>query len=160
MAIKNITTDYTGRKKDISILHSPDASSPDTQDVAPKFGKSVAFCGGVQSLVQRYMVLLLTNVNSQPLYPEFGVNFLHTLQQGISPVDRLAAAQIFTLASYSAVVQLQAYQSTKRDIPTDERIANAQLLRMSLLGGYVAFDVKINTEAGESVDFVVPLLNN
>jgi hypothetical protein len=151
------STNYTGRKKDISILQYPDSTLLDAQDVLPAFGKSGRFCAGVQKLVQRYAIILLTNTTSQDNYPAFGTSFLYTLQAGISPVDKLRASQIFSLANYQAISILRAYQATKRDIPTDERISNAELTDISMYGGYVSFDVSLTTESGSTIDFIVPL---
>jgi len=157
MAIRSTTSDYTGRKRDISIFQYPDATSPEVQTVYPRFGKSARFCAGAQKLVQKYAIILLTNLGSQPKYPDFGTDFLYTLQAGISPTDRILAQQVFHLASYDAVLTLRAYQTDQPDIPPDERITNAVLENIALYGGFVAFDVKINTEAGDSIDFVIPL---
>lgn len=157
MAVASTTTDYTGRLKDISILQYPDATGTEAQTVLPSFGKHTRFCAGVQKLVQKYAVILLTNVGSQLAYPEFGTSFLYTMQAGISPVDRIRAAQIFSLASYKAVSTLRAYQEKTPGIPSDESIVRATLQNISLYGGYAAFDVVIHTEAGDTIDFVVPL---
>ena len=156
MAIAKLTTNYTGRKKDISILQYPDASKPEAQDVSPKFGKSPRFCAGVQKLVQRYTIILLTNLNSQPDYPSFGTKFLYTLKAGIAPTDKLMARQVFQLASYSTVNTLKEYQ-TKNIVAPDESIKSATLKNISLYGGYVSFDVILTTDAGSSIDFLVPL---
>jgi hypothetical protein len=156
MAIAKITTDYTGRKKDISILQYPDASKPEAQDVSPKFGKTPRFCAGPQKLVQRYTIILLTNLTSQINYPDFGTKFLYTLKAGISPTDKLMARQIFQLASYSTVNTLKAYQ-VSTFVPPDESVKSAVLRSISLYGGYVSFDVVITTDAGSSIDFLVPL---
>jgi hypothetical protein len=157
MSISKITSDYTERTKDISILQYPDASIIDTQTVLPQFGKHARFCSGVQKLAQRYTIILLTNITSQPEFPTFGTSLLFTLKSGISPVDRITAGQIFNLASYKAVEALRAYQSGKSSLHADEKIVNASLVNVGLYGGYAAFDVKINTEAGTSVPFLVPL---
>lgn len=157
MGIAAITTDYTGRKKDINLFVLPDASKIDAQTVLPQFGKNARFCTGVQKLIQRYAVILLTNATSQINYPDFGTDLMYTLQAGISPVDRLRASQIFSIASYDAVNALISYQIDHPEIPADERIVAATLTSMSLYAGAVAFDVTITTEAGSTVNFVVPL---
>jgi hypothetical protein len=159
MAVKNTTTDYTGRKRDISILQYPDALSREAQTVFPKFGSSARFCTGAQKLVQKYAIILLTNIESQPYFPSFGTDFLYTLKRGISPTDGILAQQVFHLANYKAILTLRAYQSSQPDdaIPPDEKIVNATLEGYTLYGGFVGFDVKINTEAGDNISFVVPL---
>jgi hypothetical protein len=157
MAIASISSNYIGRKKDISIFQYPDASKLGEQTVAPKFGKSARFCTGVQKVVQAYAVILMTNLSSQENYPSFGTDFLYTLQGGISPVDSLLAAQVFNIASYKAVSTLKTYQASNDSIPLDEQIASAELTNISLYGGQAAFDVTIKTEAGDNVEFIVPL---
>ena len=72
-------------------------------------------------------------------------------------MDSLLAAQIFNIASYNALNTLKTYQIGKDDIPLDEQIASAELTNISLYGSLAAFDVTIKTEAGDNVEFIVPL---
>jgi hypothetical protein len=155
--IVSTTTNYTGRKKDISVMHSPDATVYGAQNITIGFGKRGQYCAGLQKTIQKYAIVLLTNVASQEAYPAFGTDFLSTLQGGISPVDTLQAAQIFNLASYDAVNLLKTYQATREDIPEDERIVSATLSSISLNAGVAAFDVSVVTEAGSTVNFLIPL---
>jgi hypothetical protein len=171
MPVASISSDYTGRKKDISILQYPDATlSPEDvtntsfaqaiyakQTVFPKFGKVTRYCAGVQKLIQKYTIMLLTGLGSQPKYPDFGSMFMPELQAGLSPTSRLLATQYFMLASYSVVNTLIAYQIDNDDIPDDERIADATLVDLTLQSDYVAFKIEITTEAGDNIDFLVPL---
>lgn len=157
MPISGISSDYTGRLKDISIFQSPDASIVGPQDIAPSFGGTAKFCSGVQKLIQRYAIILLSDAGSQFNYPLFGTAFMSTIKAGISPVDKLAAIQIFSLASYRTVTFLKNYQAEHPEIPLDERIARADVINVELYGSYAAFDVRIYTEAGDSVKFLVPL---
>lgn len=157
MAVASISSNYIGRRKDISILQYPDASVIDAQTVAPVFGRTTRMCTGTQKLVQRYAIILLTNINSQENFPSFGTNFLYPLRAGISPVDNLQATQIFKLASYTAVNTLKRYQIDNPDIPLDETISTAELTDISVYGGSASFEVTIKTEAGDTIDFVVPI---
>jgi hypothetical protein len=157
MAIALQTSDYTGRKKDLSILQYPNVTVPDGVEVAPSFGSPSRFCAGVQKLIQRYTVLMLTNVNSQEYYPDFGADFLWPLQSGTDPTDSIVARQIFTLADYATVSVIKNYQIDNPDIPLDEQLDFTTLRSITLYGGYVSFDVKLTTFAGEVVDFLVPL---
>ena len=157
MAISSITSNYIGRKKDISIFQYPDATIIGEQTVAPKFGNISRYCTGVQKLLQNYTVMLLTNIGSQSNYPDFGTNLMAQLTAGISPVDKLAATQLFEIASYETVTKLKSYQHYRTDIPDDEMIVSATLTNIALQGGLAAFEVAITTEAGNAVEFVVPL---
>jgi hypothetical protein len=157
MAITKETTNYSGRTVDVSILQYPNSQTVDTQDVFPKFGKPSRFCAGVQKLIQRYVILMMTNVTSQEYYPDSGVSFLWPLQAGVAPLDNIAVQHIFTLADYSAVTTIKTYQTNNPDMPLDEQLANTQLVNVSLGSSYVAFSVKLTTLAGTNIDFLVPL---
>lgn len=157
MPIARQISDYTGRKKDISILQYPNVAAIDGAEVLPTFGKTSRFCAGVQKLVQRYMILMLTNINSQDYYPTFATDFLYPLQAGIGPTDNIAARQIFTLANYAAVNIIKNYQIDNPDIPLDEQLDFTTLRNISLYGSFISFDVKLTTLAGDAVDFLVPL---
>jgi hypothetical protein len=157
MGIASITSNYIGRKKDISIFQYPDPSTADAQTVNPKFGNISRYCTGVQKLLQNYTVMLLTNIGSQINYSDFGTNLMLQLTAGISPVDKLAATQLFEIASYETVTKLKNYQHYRTDIPEDEMLVDATLTDITLQGGLVAFEVAITTEAGDSVEFVVPV---
>lgn len=157
MAVSSVTTNYSTRKRDISILQYPVATLPDAQTVTPKFGKNARFCAGVQKLVQRYAIILLTNLNSQEKYPDFGTDFLYSVQSGINPTDTGAASQLFSLASYSAVKLIKSDQISRRNVPLDEQLNSATLTNISMLGDNVVFDVSIQTMAGTDVQFVIPL---
>jgi len=157
MAVSLVSSNYTGRKRDLSVFHSPDASLATTQSIGISFGAPSQFCAGVQKLVQAYAIILLTNLMSQPNYPEFGTSFLYTMQSGVSPVDTLAASQIFSLASYDAVSALRTYQATNYDTPADERIVRATLTNIVLSAGSALFEVTIVAESGDTIPFLVPL---
>jgi hypothetical protein len=157
MAVASVSSNYVGRKKDISILQYPNALLVGTQTVLPGFGKNTRFCAGAQKLVQRYAITLLTNISSQEKYPDFGTNLLYTLKAGISPMDQLKASQIFELASYEVVTVMKIYQTNHPEMPLDERLARATLTSLTLIGGLAAFEVTLITEAGDSLEFIIPL---
>ena len=159
MPIASTTTDYTGRQVDISILQYPDALKLGAQDVAITLGDYGRYCAGVQKLIQRYAILLLTDVGSREDFPTDGTAFLPKIKNGSCVVDKLAASQLFAISSYAVVNLLKTYQSNNPTIPADEQIASAKLQNVSMYGGAIGFDVLIKTEAGDSIDFVIPLPN-
>jgi hypothetical protein len=157
MPISGTSTDYTGRKVDVSILRTPAPSSLSPKTVTPSFGNPSQLCSGVQKLIQRYAIILLTNAGSQENYSSFGTAFLQTLQQGLSPVDNIRATQIFSLADYLAVNTIKSYQINNPSIPLDEQLNSTQLLGLVLTQGTVSFSVQIKTLAGDVVSFLLPL---
>lgn len=156
MSIRRVTSNYTGRKKDISVLQNPDALLAGAQTVTPSFGRIGRFCAGTQKTVQRYAIILLTNIASQEYYPEFGTQFIAELSR-YSSIDSLRARQLFIMASFSAVSVMQDYQTYHKEMPPDERIASANLLDIVVDAKGVSFSISVKTEAGSVVDFLLPL---
>ena len=157
MAISNISYNYVGRKKDISILQAATPLIKDRQIVSPEFGSTVKFCAGVQKLIQKYAIILLTNINSQGNFTEFGTSLIFNLKTGITPIDKISIAQLFSLASYQAVNTLLSYQAENPDIPEDEQISTAYLKDLVISKDSVAFDIAITTVSGNTVPFLIPL---
>jgi hypothetical protein len=157
MPIKNITSNYSGRRKDISIMQYPDPTNIDPQDMTISFGNIGRFCAGVQKLIQRYTILLLTNLDSQTYYPDFGTSLISNLHGGVSAMDLIGVKQIFNNANYAAIEAIQAEQVYDQESPLDERIYSAELVEASVIGSAVYFSVKITTESSTAVDFVLPL---
>jgi hypothetical protein len=158
MPVNSIISDYTGRKKDLSILQHPDATLTGPQTVKPAFGAPSRFCAGIQKLIQKYAIILLTNIESQPNYPEFGTRFIANLSTNNS-IDRILARQIFAIANATAIRTLQNYQIKNKNIPSDERMDSATLRNIVVDPriGSVSFDIAITSDAGETVDFLLPL---
>lgn len=165
MAVNNVTSDYTGRKKDISILQYPNPYIANPQNVKLRFGSNGRFCAGIQKTIQKYTIILLTNLGSQEKFPQFGTSFYSDLIYKSGALDTILATQIFVAASSEAVDAIKAYQIYKDNIPADERLVSATLEDIVINNIYindkperqVGFSVKILTEAGESVDYVLPL---
>jgi hypothetical protein len=157
MAISKITTDYSGRKKDVSIIRNINPTNPATQKVTLEFGKVSAYCAGVQKLVQRYMIIFMTEVGTQKSYPEFGTPFYGNIRRG-NVVNKTDLVHKFNFANLKTVETIRTHQQKFNDIPLDEQINTA------LLGDiiFVARDqinirILIKTNAGDNVDFLMPL---
>jgi len=158
MAIQNITTDYTGRKKDISIMRNTVPTVANAQPVTLEFGKVSAYCAGVQKLVQRYTVIFFTAVGSQPDYPDFGTPFYTTVvQSNIGAKSEILHK--FNFANLKTIETIRAYQQASTvAIPLDEQINTATLLDLVIsTPDSLQLKIKIKTNAGESVDFLMPL---
>lgn len=157
MPIQNTTTNYSGRKKDISILQYPDPTDIDPQNMSISFGGIGRFCAGVQKLIQRYAIILLTNLGSQKYYPDFGTDLIATLRNGVGAMDLIRVTQIFNAANYEAIAVIRAAQTYDLEIPEDERLASAELVDTNILGSAVYFSVTITTESATAINFVLPL---
>lgn len=160
MPIKSIIQDYTGRQRDINIAFGIDPSDPQRQIVNLSFGSISTFCAGVQKLIQRYMILFLTAVGSQPQFPNFGTEFASTLYSA-NLSSREDMLHTFNFANFSVLEVLKTYQSKNPNLPLDEQISTSILNNLEVVGDSLSVEIKLVTLAGDNVDFLIPLpLNN
>jgi len=156
MPITNDTVDYSNRTVDILILGGVDGLIPGVQVDSLTFGKPSQQVTGVQKLIQRYAISLLTILGSQTNYPDFGTSFLSSLQSG-QQVTKVSGTHIFNFANIAVISEFRDYQIANPGIPLDEQINGASLLSLTASGGNINFTVSITTKAGTSLSFVVPL---
>jgi hypothetical protein len=156
MPISGITTDYSGRKKDISIAFRIDPSNINRQIVDLRFGKVSSFVAGIQKLIQRYMITFLTILGTQPNYPQYGTDILKILQQG-NTISKNDLVHLFNFANLKVMTLFKAYQSSNPSEPSDEQISTAVLQDIQTGADFVYFDVKIFTLAGDEVNFLLPI---
>lgn len=157
MAITNTTTDYTGRKKDINIFQG--LNFPNKSTVTLAFGDISNFCAGIQKLVQRYAITLLTELGSQPDFPDFGSTLLTRLNNTSLNLNIVDVRGIFNLANAKVIRQFRQQQSQSPSNFQDEQLNTATLDGVSVSGGKVGLRIKILSMAGERVEFVLPLPN-
>lgn len=156
MPISGTTTDYTGRKRDVCILHPTDLTGK--RAVSPiNFGSPSSFCAGVQKLIQRYMVAFLTVAGSQRDYPTFGTAFVSSLNGGTYNPSVNDVTHIFNFANYIVVTSFRNYQAQNPSDPLDEQIDTATLNSASVSGDIATFDILMTTRAGTTITFVMPL---
>lgn len=157
MPIAKITTDYTGRTKDINIFPAINPTIVGPQKVNPSFGNVSSYCAGVQKLVQRYAVALLTVQGSQPNYPNFGTALLKTLMVS-SLTTQSDLSHAFNFANAIVVSQFRNYQKDAVEVPLDEQLDTATLLSVTVSPGYdVTYRIAIYTNAGTTYDFLLPI---
>lgn len=153
MAISGTTTDYTGRLIDVHISGNLNPLSSATQNVSYSFGAPMSssnttqvtkYIAGVQKLVQRYVISLMNT--DLPMQLQGSVN---------SNIQ--AATHIFNLASIGVVQAFKAYQNQTIGIPLDEQLAAVQLASVSSVDDTISFNANLVTNAGASVQFVLPL---
>lgn len=157
MPIRTITTDYSGRAKDINISPNVDPTKPSAQKVTPGFGNVSSYCAGVQKLVQRFMIALVTVRGSQPAYPAFGTDLLKRLTvSSLTTVADLKHA--FNFASAKVVSEFRAYQADTPDLPDDEQLDTVLLLDVTVSpNNEVTYRVALYTKAGSTYDFLLPI---
>lgn len=157
MAINNITTDYTGRTKDINVFYKPDPTKTGViQPMSLVFGNISSFVAGPQKLIQRYALALLTELGSQALDTGFGTDMLTRLHNsaGLGKID---VTYIFAVANSKVVQEFRTYQNANPSTFLDEQLDTASLTNLDLNGDSVRFYITLNTMAGTSVDYLLPI---
>lgn len=155
MAISGTTTDYTGRKKDLNIFQGLNA--PNKSSIILGFGEVSNFCAGIQKLVQRYAITLLTELGSQEAFPDFGSTLMTRLHNSALNLNIIDVTGLFNLANARVIRQFRQYQSANPSEFPDEELNTTYLQGVSVNGDQVGLRIKILSMAGEVVEYVVPL---
>lgn len=156
MPILTTSSNYSNRKKDISIAHKVNAKLVGAQTTNLKFGAVSSYCSGVQKLVQRYMIVLLTEVGTQPGFSTFGTNLLYNLKNsgGRSKTD---VEHTFNFANADVVSAFKVYQAANNNVNKDEELSAAMLESLVVGKDSISLNIKIQTMAGNLVTFIVPV---
>lgn len=157
MAINSITTNYTGRKLDLHIMQG--VKAPLASNISLGFGRISNYCSGVQKLIQRYTIMLLTEIGSQENFPTFGSNLIVKLTSTSNNYNRSDLFALFALANLKVSNDIFEYQ-INNPLPEDEQLSTASLEDIvTTTDGGVAMRVLITPRTQEAVDFIIPLPN-
>lgn len=145
MAITGKSTDYTGRKLDMYISGNLDPLSPATQNVTYSFGNPTRFIGGVEKLVQRYIISLMNSGFVEQLLGSTGSNISK-------------AQTIFAAYNWSIIKKFKAWQISNPDLPLDEQLNTVQAVNIaSPSRDAIQFSLQLTTMAGDNIAFTIPL---
>ena len=158
MPISGVSTDYSNRKKDIHIFQGVNPSA--LAIITPEFGKISNYCTGIQKLVQRYAISLLTELGSQDNYPDFGSSLITRLIRRGGNMNRLDIYPIFNSANLKIITSFREYQRATPGLPDDEQLSTAQLTNVIVAGGNVSLSIQIYPLSGGAVEFVLPIPSN
>jgi hypothetical protein len=155
MAIQSLSTDYSGRTVDINIMQGVNA--PNKSAITLSFGSISNYCTGIQKLIQRYTIALLTSLGSQISFPSFGTSLINTLTSTSNVYNRADLYPVFNTANAQVVESFKAYDRTITPKP-DEQLAGATLTDIqSTPDGGVSIAVKLYTYATDPITFIIPL---
>lgn len=157
MPISGVSTDYTGRTKDISIFQGVMPTSNQISNITPAFGTISTYCAGVQKLIQRYTICLLTELGSQLNYAGFGTNLLTQLNNRSLSLNTMDLYPIFNTASASVITTFREYQANNPSMPLDEQLNTALLNDVLLTSSGVQFKVMLYPMATGPLTFIIPL---
>jgi len=117
-------------------------------------GKSGEVFAGIEKLVQRFAIELLTELASMPYLPARGSTFMLDARSGVWQTTGDVATS-FSQSVLTIADNLSA-EETASD-PADERFSSATLLSVSLLGDSVTLSVEVTSDAGTSFTALLPL---
>ena len=155
MPVSSTSTDYSTRKKDLHIFQGVNPAG--VAAITPSFGAISNYCSGIQKLVQRYTILLLTAFGSQENFKTFGTDLIPRLFQTTNFINRADVFHIFNFANSKVLGELKAYQKTN-SLPDDERIDTAVLKDVVTVVGQTSLNITIYPATGGApVVFLLPL---
>lgn len=157
MPITGVSTDYSTRKKDLHIFQGVDPNKPARID--PAFGRISNYCAGVQKLVQRYAISLLTEIGSQENYPDFGTDLISSLINSSNLINKADVTHIFNFANMKVITTFRDYQRENADMPEDEQIDTAVLNDIVVANNMISLLIQIYPVSGSTTQFLLPLPN-
>ena len=152
------TSDYTGRKVDILAFDGAysDVLFPLEQSLYGKSYASGKVCAGIQKLTQRWLIELLTPLGSLPYLPDRGSNFINQARSGRIRTEA-DASSAFQFAKEKVATNL-INEDNEGTYPNDEKYGGADLISIKIeTGSKLSLSVRLDSLAGESRIFVVPL---
>lgn len=142
---------YKDRSFDISVLHGAVPQGETELDIS-LFQKGGAVCTGIQKLVQRFFILMVTPRGSMTFAPQRGSDFL----KSVSGAHSESAVRIaFQFALMDVRAQLKAEETDS--LPADERFQNAELLEAVFFGDSLSLSVALTSQAGITEEIILPI---
>ena len=155
------TTDYTGRQIDVELLQTVIKPVEVLQVSLSTIVTPAKMVTGIQKLVQRYALLLLTNIGDVNFAQDQGGDLLRMVLGGY--VQDLGQLQFAFASANTAVVRMLSDDDLNADAfgaaPDDERISSAMLLDSTVdKATSTAFlRIQIVSQAGSDFTFVLPV---
>jgi len=148
-------TDYIGRTVDIAAFKGWEPNkSVQVEQALVLPGKSGELITGIEKLLQRFTIELLTEESTLVYLPDRGTGFITSARTGFWRTTG-DVQDAFSLALVDINNNLRAEESVSD--PDDERFDNAELLSVSLLGDSVKMSVKITSLAGTTFTAILPI---
>jgi hypothetical protein len=154
MSISSISTDYTGRKADLSLF--PQQKVPLV--LAPlEFSASPKSIAGILKGSQNYLRVLLTPRGCYKSDPTFGTQLVQQIRSGSLkyPGDVL---HLFAMESGKAESWIRQRESSSD--PADERIGTVVLESFDLDRTRLKMDLTYTSASGENISLLVPVQLN
>lgn len=155
------TTDYTGRQIDVELLQTVIQPVEVLRVSLSTIVTPAKMVTGIQKLVQRYALLLLTNIGDVNFAQDQGGDLLRMVLGGY--VQDLGQLQFAFASANTAVVRMLSDDDLDTDafgsVPADERISSAVLLdsRVDKATSTAFLRIQVVSQAGSDFTFVLPV---
>jgi len=153
--------DYSNRQIDIELLQSILKPGVDPQRVnLAVVTKSPKIVTGMEKLVQRYTLLLLTRIGEIHFDPTSGSSLMDALLSGTiqSKGNLLTLFSLANLSVMRTINQEDSLTDIYGDMPLDEQLQSANLTDASVdtATATVYLNVSLTTKAGSNMEFIIP----
>jgi len=152
----NTSTDYSDRTRDLLIVQDGDYTGKEAL-VAFSYGVALGkVTTGIQKLVQKFLVIFLTDEGSVTYDSTFGTAFMPYVRGGLLRDEADIAAAFDQAVS---VTQERLDLDASEDTPDDETLESVELtdIEISRETGLLRLSARLTTAAGESVTVVIPI---
>lgn len=112
-------------------------------------------CTGIQKLIQRWILRLLTPVGTMKFNPTRGTTFMRDMLSAYNETD---VDTVFRLANMDATRQI--IQEETPSMPSDERLNHVELLDITFTDYSVIIKVRMYSQTGDSSPVVLPISLN
>lgn len=160
MTIPKFSSNYFGRNVDVFVLETPEPTFRGQASL--KFPTNPKICTGIQKLAQIYIITLFTAVESKLLNPTEGtaigdlvLGTLAFIEEEIRHILNIGNSEAQDLIIEN---QTDLLDIGLEEIPEDEQLDSSNILDIRVIDkSKVEFDVELNSVAGESRIFIIPL---
>ena len=154
------TIDYANRQVDLELLQSVAKPVPMQRLHLTSVGATPKVLTGLQKAVQRYTVLLLTNLGDLRFDPDVGGTLVTEIASGnLQNLGYLY--HVFALSNANALRVLAKDDADEvyGPVPDDERVVSAAIINaaMDYTTGTVNMEVELTTAAGADYTYVIPV---
>lgn len=148
-------SDYKNRTVDVAAFKGWEVGkSTEVEQKLVLAGKGGEMIAGIEKLVQRFTIELLTELGSLTYRPERGSIFMLDARSGIWQTAGDVRSSFAT--SLLSIADNLIREESATD-PADERFSSAELESVSLLGDSVTLHVQVTSSAGTSFTALLPI---
>lgn len=151
--MNQITTNLAGRKVDIGIFQGVPTTGNVDQKLSMGFGEIGTLVAGVQTVVQSWVLLIMTEKGSVISDADFGTAFMSALRTN-QINDDITLQSYFTDAAHEAMAYMTA--NLEGDELPDEVLTRVELKSYTMFRDKIVLNVALTTAAGITRIVILP----